>query len=86
MQKRCNRILDVRQAAFYVAHKMRWRCSQNIAEKEINVEMMLFTSKLELSRSHRMHIYPMFYKDLYHHCSRVSHKRAACLESHVKLM
>ncbi len=31
-------------------------CIQNIAEKEnINVEMMLFTSKLKPSRSHRMH-------------------------------
>ncbi len=26
MQKRCIRILDVRQEALYVAHKMQWRC------------------------------------------------------------
>ncbi len=57
---------------------------QNIAEKEnINVEKMLFTSKLKPSRSHRTHIYCIFWTDIYQCCTRVSHKRA---QSHVKLM
>ncbi len=59
---------------------------QNIAEKDnVNAEM-LFTAKLKPSRSHSMHIYRIFYRDIYHHCTRVSQKRAACLESHIKLM
>ncbi len=44
---------------------------QNIAEKEnINAEKMLFTSKLEPSRSHRTHIYHIFYRDVYQRCTR----------------
>ncbi len=60
---------------------------QNIAEKDnINAEKTLFTAELKPSRSHRTNIYRIFYMDFYHCCSRVSHKRAACFESHVRLM
>ncbi len=30
--------------------------------------------------------YHIFYRDIYHCCTRVSYKRVACLESHLKLM
>ncbi len=55
---------------------------QNITEKQdINAEKMMFTSKLNPSRSHRTHIYHIFYRDIYQRCTRVSHKRDTCLES-----
>ncbi len=62
------------------------RCSaatlfiQNITEKEI----ILFTSKLKPSHSKGVQIYLIFYKDIYHCCTRISHKRAAYLESQVQ--
>ncbi len=37
---------------------------------------MLFTAKLEPSRSHRTHIYRIFYWDIYQRCTRISHKKA----------
>ncbi len=60
---------------------------KNVVEKEtINVEKILFTLKLKPSRSHRSHFSCIFYRDIYQHCTLVSHKKAACLENHAKLM
>ncbi len=60
---------------------------KNVVEKEtINVEKILFTLKLKPSRSHRSHILCIFYRDIYQRCTLVSHKKAACLENHAKLM
>ncbi len=45
MQKHCIRILDVRQAALYVAHKMRWRCGCGCI-------LMLFFASTECGAAH----------------------------------
>ncbi len=53
------------------------RCGAAALEKKpIKVEKILFTSKLKPSCSHWMYIL-----HIYHCCTRVSHKRAAYLES-----
>ncbi len=57
---------------------------QNIAEKEnSNTEQILVYVKTE-TKPFTERIF--FYRDINHRCTRVSHERAACLESHVKLM
>ncbi len=61
------------------------RCSFKILRKKRTSQIMLFTSKLKPSHSHRMHILCIFQRDIYQRCTRVLQKRVRYLESHFKL-
>ncbi len=53
---------------------------QNIARENINAQMLFVKTETKLFTQNAYHI---FYRDIYHHRTRVSHNKAACLESNL---